>query len=78
MIIFEQSDCVRSKWFYYGKSGCIRLKLVAFWQKLLYFGKVVVFRQSCCNRKKVLYSSKVVVSEARVVVFGQSVCIRQK
>ena len=45
---------LRKKWLYSGKSGCIR-------KKLLYSGKVVVFRpkwfnsaKSCCIRAKVV------------------------
>ena len=39
---------------------------------------MVVFRQSGCNREKLLFSDKVVVFVARVVGFGQSGCIWQK
>ena len=53
------------KWLLSGNSGCIRTKVVLFWQKLMYSGKVVVFG------KKWLYSGK-------VVVFVQSGCIRAK
>ena len=39
MVLFGQ------KWFYSGESGCIRVKVVVFGQKLLYFGEVFVFGQ---------------------------------
>ena len=45
---------------------------------------MVVFRQSGCNREKLLFSDKVVVSwqewlySGKVVVFGKSGCIRAK
>ena len=42
------------KWLYSGKSGCIRAKVVVFWEKRLYFDKVVVFGQSGCIRAKVV------------------------
>ena len=44
--------------------------MVVFEQKLLYSGKVAVFRQSGSIRVKWLYSDKVVVL-GKVVVFGQ-------
>ena len=47
-------------------------KVVAFDQKWLYSGKIVVFGQGGCIRAKWLYSGKV------VVLFGQNVCIREK
>ena len=42
------------KWFYSGKSSCIRTKC-------FYSGKVVVFGQKGCYRVMWLYSGKVVV-----------------
>ena len=56
MVIFRKSDCNREKvvvlgqkgffrvkWFYSGKSGCIRACLVLFWQSCCVRAKVVVF-----------------------------------
>ena len=42
------------KWLHSGKSGCIRAKVVVFWEKRLYFDKVVVIGQSGCIRAKVV------------------------
>ena len=78
MVIFGKSDCIRAKCLNFAKSGCIQLKRVAFWQKLLYFAKVVVIGQCVCNRERLLFSGKVFVFVSRVVVFGQSGCIWQK
>ena len=69
----------------FGQSGCIRAKVVVFWQKWLYSkrsdcirAKVVAFGQSGCIRAKVvvlgqkwLYSGKVLYSE-------KSGCILEK
>ena len=66
MVVFGQSGCFRAKVVKFGrKSGFIRANEVVFGQKSSYSGKVVVFRQNCCNR------SKVVVLVAKVVVLGQ-------
>ena len=66
MVLFGQ------KWFYLGKSGCIR-------------AKVVVFRNSGCFRakwlkpdKNVLYSGKVVVIGEKWLYSGKSDCIGAK
>ena len=46
-----KSGFIVPKWLYlsklvvFGQSDCIRAKVVLFWQKRLYSGKVVVFRQ---------------------------------
>ena len=57
-----------------GKSGCIRAKLVVFWQKVVVLFEqsgcirvkvVVAFGQSVCIPLKLFYSGKI------VVVFGQ-------
>ena len=60
-------DLIGKKWFYSGKSGCIRTKVVVFGQKWLYLCKVVVFGQkflysgkSGCIRAKWSYSDKLV------------------
>ena len=33
MIVFGQSDCIRARWLYMGKSGCFRAKVVVLGQK---------------------------------------------
>ena len=60
-----KSGCIPARWLYSRKTCCIwakvvvlvinsfnRAKEVVLWQKWLYLGKVVVFRQSGCIRKK--------------------------
>ena len=47
VVVFGQTGCFLSRWFYSGKSGFIRTK----W---LYFDKVVVFGQSGCILAKVV------------------------
>ena len=67
VVVFGQSGCIRvksccirarwfysvkvvvigQKWFYFEKSSFIR-------QKWLYLGNVVVFRNQCCVREKVI------------------------
>ena len=39
MVVFHKSSCIRAKWWYSGKSGGIRAKMVVLGQKLLYSGK---------------------------------------
>ena len=63
-MVFAQSGCIREKWLYSGKGGCIRRESGSIRTK------IVVFGQNCCIRAKVvvfgkkrLYSSKVVVFE---------------
>ena len=63
MGFFWQNCCIWEKWSNFGKSACIRAKVVVFVQNWLYLGK------SGCNPAKWLYSGK-------VVVFGESGCIR--
>ena len=60
VVVFEQKFDVRysQKWFYWGKSDCIRSKVVVFKENGCTRAKVVVFGQSGCIR-------------AKVVVFGQ-------
>ena len=63
MVLFRQSNCVRVKCLYSGKSCCNRAKVVVFVQigclraKLLSSGDVVVFGQSGCIGAKWLYSA---------------------
>ena len=65
MVVFRQ------KWLCWGKSGCIRAKVVVFKQigyireKWVYSGKVVVFGQ------KWLYSDKSACIRKKVVVFAE-------
>ena len=49
---FGIRGCIRLKWLYSGKNGCIREKVVVFRQKGLYSGK------GSCIRTKWLYSGK--------------------
>ena len=72
MVVFGQMFVVfRQKLFYFGKSDCIREKVVVFLQKgyirakWLYSGKVVVLGKNCCIRAKLFLS-------------GKSCCIREK
>ena len=66
----------RQKWFYSGKYGCIRAKVVVFRQigciraMWLYSGRVVVFGQN------LFLSAKVVAFRINVAVFGKIGCIR--
>ena len=62
MVVFGQGGSIWAKvvlfgqkWFYSGKSGCIRAKVVVFGQSGCTRAKVVVYEQ------KWLYSGKVVV-----------------
>ena len=71
MVIFGQSGCISAilfvlgqKWFYSGKSGCFRIKVVA-------------FGQSGCIRAKWLYSGKSCYIRIKWLYFGKSGCIRQ-
>ena len=52
MVVFHKSSFIRAKWWYSGKSGCIRVEVVVLGGKWLYSGKVVDFGQ------KWLYSGK--------------------
>ena len=54
----------------FGKSGCIRAKVVVFKQNRFIRAKVIVFVIIGCNQAKWLYSGKVVVF-GKVVLFGQ-------
>ena len=71
MVVFGQ------KWLYWGKSGCIRAKVVVLGQKWLYSGKsgcirakVVVLGQGCFSWVNWCFLSN-------MVVFGQIGCFRQ-
>ena len=71
MVVFGQYGCIRAKWLFIAKGGCIWAKVVVFRQKWLCWGKsgcirakVVVFKQIGYIREKWVYSGK-------VVVFGQ-------
>ena len=90
MVLFGQ------RWFYSGKvvvfqlGGCIRTKVVVFWQDCfiravwLYSGKSgciraeVVIMQNGCNGAKAIVIGQSVCVWAAVAVFGQSGCIRAK
>ena len=69
MLYSNKNSCIRAKWFNSGKSGCIRVKVlysgkpgyrwakvVLFWQKLTYSGKVVLFGKVVVFGQKWLYS----------------------
>ena len=58
MAIFGQGGCIRGKWLYSGKRGCIRVNMV-------------VFGQSGCIRTKCLCSGKSPCNRTKVVVFGK-------
>ena len=74
------------------QSGSIPAKNVAFGQRWLYSGKVIVFGPSFCIRDKVgfilgkggctpakwLYSCKSDCTRAKFVLYGQRICIRAK
>ena len=62
MFVFEQSGCIRAKWFYSGESGIIRAKL-------LYSGKVVVICKTVVFGKKWLDADKSGSTRTKVVVF---------
>ena len=50
----EKVVVVWKKWLYTDKSGCIRVKVVVFGQKLCFRTKVVVFGQGGCLRAKLV------------------------
>ena len=67
---------IGQKWLYLGKSGCIREKSGSLRGKVVLFGKMVVFGQSCCIwakvfliRQNLLYSGKCGSNRAKVVLF---------
>ena len=63
---------IAEKWFYSGKSGCIREKVVVFGQMWLYSGKKWLYSgKSGCIRAKWLYSGKSGCIRAKVVLFRQ-------
>ena len=45
VIVFGRGGCIRAKWLYLDKSGCIRVTVIVKRQKLLYSVKVVEFGQ---------------------------------
>ena len=67
---------------YFGKIvvfGCIRAKVVVYWQKWLYSGKSGCIRaEVVVIGQKGLYSRKSGSIRAKVIVFGQRGCIRAK
>ena len=71
VFVFGQRGSTLEKWlysgnfFFKGKSGCLRAKVVVFEQKMLYSGKVVVIG------KKWLFFGQSGCTRAKVVVFGQ-------
>ena len=71
MVVFGKNGSIRAKvgvsWQsgYSEKNGCIREKVVAFGQKLLYSGK------SVCIRAKVVEFGQGGCIRAKVVFFGQ-------
>ena len=58
MVVFGECGCVRAKWLYSGKRGCIRAEIVLFgqggctWAKWWYSGK------NGCTKKKVVMGQK--------------------
>ena len=71
------------KWFYSGRSGSTRAKLMLFGQNCCVRTKVVLFGQkwfysgkSGCIWAKLLYSGKRCCNRAKMVVFGQGCPIR--
>ena len=57
---------------YLAKTGCIRAKVVVFWQKWLFSGKIVVIGENW------LYSMKVVIIGKKLLYSGKNGCIRDK
>ena len=72
MVVFVQSGCTRTKWFYsgrvvvFGQGGCIRAKWSYSGKNGYIRAKIDIFGQKCffsgnfgCNRAMWLYSEKV-------------------
>ena len=48
VVVFGKSCCIRDKWWYSGKSGGIKEKVVVFEHSDYTRAKVVVMGQGCC------------------------------
>ena len=59
MVVIVQSGYIQAKWFYSGKSGCNRVKVVVFGQTWLYSGKRFYLDKNGCIRKKRVYSGNI-------------------
>ena len=69
--------CIWAKWFYSGKSACIREKGVVLEQCGCFREKVVVFGQGSLIRAKWFNSGKSCCIQANVDVFGKAVVLGQ-
>ena len=85
MVVFGKGDCNRAIWFYSGKIGCIRAKVVDLRQIGGFLEKWLSSGKSGCSRGKVvifeqnlLFSNKNGFIRVKRLYFGQNVVFVQK
>ena len=66
MVVFGKSGCIRAKVVEFGQSCCILANVFVFWKKWLYSVKVVVFGKKWFNQAKLLYSRSGCVRQLRL------------